>query len=194
MLWRLLYEFICGIFNLEFDVILILQTRFSADILEIGFRYSTKIWLGIGYWLWCYDLFVEKWHWKAGFHLLECSSGFERSSVPWLICVIHLFHCGRKMFSPCLYMKTEYLHSNKVGILLPFVKLFQIPSENYFLRISKGVFWGVITTVSPAYSLSAFNEFLVWETESSLLAFVCAIFFLPCGASLNPCWLVSLVA
>lgn len=42
MLWRLLYEFISGIFNLEFDVTLILQTGFSADILKIEIRYNTK--------------------------------------------------------------------------------------------------------------------------------------------------------
>lgn len=164
MLWRFLYEFISGIFNLEFDVTLILQTRFSADILKIGFRYNTKVcfsqfsWLGIGYWLWCfYDLFVEKWHWIAGFHLLQCNSGFERSSVPQLICVIHSFHCDRKMFSPCLYMKMEYLHPSKASILLPFVKLFQIPSENYFLTTSNEIFWGVITTILPTSHLFGFH-------------------------------------
>lgn len=175
ILWRLLYEFISGIFNLEFDVTLVLQTGFSADILKIEIRYNTKVcfshlsWLGIGYWLWCcYDLFVEKWHEKAGFHLLQCNSEFERSLVPGVICVICSFHCDRKMYSPCLYRKTGYLHPKKAGILLPFVKLFQIPSENYFLRTSDEIFWGVITTISPASSLFAFHEFLVWETENLL--------------------------
>lgn len=58
-------------------------------------------------------------------------------------------------------MKTEHLHHKKAGILLPFIKLFQIPSQNYFLRTSNEIFWGVMTTISPASSFFAFNEFLV---------------------------------
>lgn len=40
MFWRLLNEFSSGIFNLEFDIIPILQTGVSADILKMGFRYK----------------------------------------------------------------------------------------------------------------------------------------------------------
>lgn len=143
--------------------------------------FSHLSWLGNGYWLCCYhdgeiwgdDLFVKKWHGKAGFHLLQHNSGFERSSVQWLIYVICSFHCDRKMFPSCFSRKTEYLHPKKAGILLPFVKLFQLPTENGFPRTSNKIFWDVITTISPAPSLFAFYEFLVWETENLPFLHLC---------------------
>jgi len=36
----LLNEFSSGVFNLEFDVMLICQTAFPADIFKMGFRYK----------------------------------------------------------------------------------------------------------------------------------------------------------
>lgn len=138
-------------------------------------------WLGIGYWLWCYhdweiwgdDLFVDKWHGKAGFHPLQCNSGFERSSVQQLIRVICSFHWNRKMFSSCFSRKTEYLRPKKAGVLSPFVKLFQLPRENGFPRTSNKIFWDVITTISPAPSIFAFHSFLVWETENLSFLHLC---------------------
>lgn len=62
------------------------------------------------------------------------------------------------MFSPCFSRKTEYLHPKKAGILLPFVKLFRLPTENRFLRTLDKIFWHVITTICPLLFINFLSE------------------------------------
>lgn len=93
--------------------------------------------------------------------------------MQWLIHVICSFHCDRKMFSSCFSRKTEYLHPKKAGVLLPFVKLFRLLTENGFLRTSDKIFWDVITTICPAPSFFALFINFLSEKQKIFLSCIC---------------------
>lgn len=171
-----------------------LQTFFKWD-LDTNMRtcFSHLSWLEIRYHL-CYcdweiwgdDLFVEKWHRKAGFHLLQCNFGFERSSLQLLISVIYSFHCDRT-FSFFVFRKTEYLYSKKDGFLLPFVNYFK-----YLKKMVSQELWTDLLGYDYHHFPCSQPLCFSWMSclrnrKPSLLAFMCAIFFSPCGASLSPC-------
>lgn len=165
-------------------MLMFFRLGFSADILKRRLYTNRKVHfshlsqLGIGYQLWCYhyweiwgyDLFVEKSHWKPGFQ--QHNSGFERSSVQLLICMICSFHClDRRIFFSCCFRKTEYLHPKKAGILVHFVILFQLLIENGLPRTYKNTFECDYCHSHP--SLSSLISWLTWKIISSCIC-VCS--------------------
>lgn len=193
MLWRLLYEFISGIFNLEFDVTLILQTGFSADILKIEIRYNTKVcfshlsWLGIGYWLWLLLWFIcGEVTWKSWFPSLTVWLWiWEIFGAMGHLCHLFISLWQENEFSLPL-QENRIFTSQESWDSLAFCKAVSNPLRKLFPKNFKwGIFkWDHFPSLQPlCFSwISGLRN-----RKSSLLAFLCAIFFLPCGASLNPC-------